>query len=105
MSQRTITTEGTASPKDFGLLWRPFAKWQTKPIFNSKNDNNSKGVLNKVFGGYKPNKNNISETKTTTEVSETSKKSFSINTKSYNKNQNYEYNILNTPNKSSSKIL
>jgi len=64
MSQRTVTTKGTASSKDFGLLWRPFAKWQTQPIFNSKNNNNSEGIFNKVFGGYKP-KNNNAEVKPT----------------------------------------
>lgn len=64
MSQRTINTEGTASSKDFGLLWRPFAKWQTQPIFNSKNNNNSEGIFNKVFGGYK-SKNNNAEVKPT----------------------------------------
>ena len=61
MSQRTITTEGTAQPKDFGLFWRLFAKNQTRPIFNSKN-NNSDGIFNKFFGGYKPKNNSNNPT-------------------------------------------
>ena len=68
MSQRTVTTEGTAQPEDFGLLWRRFAKYQTRPIFNSK-DNNSDGIFNKFFGGYKPKSNSNNPTEQSSQSS------------------------------------
>lgn len=111
MSQRTISTEGIAKPGNFGLLWRPFANWQTKSIFNSKNNNNSEGIFSKVFGGYKlkNNSNNPTEQSLTSQQSSTTSQQQSINIPAgrfddrqlvtYNKNQGYEYNILNTESK------
>jgi hypothetical protein len=52
MTQRTINTKETAKPEDFGRIWRPFARWQSK--FNSNNNiNSSENFWTRNFGGYK----------------------------------------------------
>jgi hypothetical protein len=67
MTRRTINTEGTAKPEDFGRIWRPFARWQSK--FNSNNNiNSSENFWTRNFGGYKA-KSNVEAPKTnSTEV-------------------------------------
>ena len=84
--------------------------WQRKAWENAAPEHSSKGLWQRAKEFWSPEPKPIKTPESTVETPKTEttsnpSKTSSINTKSYNKNQNYEYNILNTPNKSSSKIL